>query len=160
MLRFARLRCAGVPVNFAATIALSSPRLAEGNFDEGDVENHIKTRLIDDKAVPKKFELGGRMKGVEFYDCLFFYLTRWLKARPSGQTPRRNLAEFLEEYLVHFKDGDKWLYRAPDAAEAEALRKSHRPASAAVFGNTWPTFAAKVIFRQSVVQIRRRSLVG
>ncbi|MGA2701016.1 MAG: DNA methyltransferase [Isosphaeraceae bacterium] len=126
LLRFTRLRCAGVPVNFAATIALSSPRLADGEIDEGEVENHIKTRLIDDKAVAKKFELGGRMKGVEFYDCLFFYLTRWLKARPSGQTPRRNLAEFLEEYLVHFKDGDKWLYRVPDAAEAEALRKSRQ----------------------------------
>ncbi|HKM52816.1 MAG TPA: hypothetical protein VJY33_05345 [Isosphaeraceae bacterium] len=126
LLRFARLRCAGVPANFAATIALSSPRLAEGEIDESEVENHIKIRLIDDKSVAKKFELGGRMKGVEFYDCLFFYLTRWLKARPSGQTPRRNLAEFLEEYLVHFKDGDKWLYRVPDAAEAEALRKSRQ----------------------------------
>src|SRR5207245_955026 len=30
----------------------------------------------------------------------------------------------LEEYLVRFKEGDKWLYRPPDRAEAEALRKS------------------------------------
>ncbi len=126
LLRFTRLRCAGVPVNFAATIALSSPRLAEGEIKEGEVENHIKTTLFHDKADAKRFELGGRMKGVEFYDCLFFYLTRWLKARPSGHTPRRNLAEFLEEYLVHFKDADKWLYRVPDAAEAEALRKSRQ----------------------------------
>jgi hypothetical protein len=66
------------------------------------------------------------MKGVEFYDCLFFYLTRWLKGRAGGKTPRRNLAEFLDEYLVRFKDGDKWLYRLPDTAEAEALRKARQ----------------------------------
>ena len=126
LLRFARLRCAGVPVNFAAQIALTSPRLAEGDIDERAIESHIKGRLIDDKAVAKKFELGGRMTGVEFYDCLFFYLTRFLKSRRGGQTPRRNLAEFLEEYMVRFKDGDKWLYRVPDAAEAEALQKSRQ----------------------------------
>jgi 16S rRNA G966 N2-methylase RsmD len=126
LLRFARLRCAGVPVNFAAQIALASPRLAQGEIDEGEVESHIKNRLIDDNALAKKFELGGRMKGVEFYDCLFFYLTRFLKGRPAGQTPRRNLAEFLEECLVRFKDGYKWLYRVPDVAEAEALRKSRQ----------------------------------
>jgi hypothetical protein len=40
--------------------------------------------------------------------------------------PRRNLAEFLEEYLVRFKEGDKWLYRAPDRAEAASLRKSRQ----------------------------------
>lgn len=126
LLRFARLRCAGVPVNFAAQIALASPRLAQGEIDEREVESHIKNRLIDDKAVAKKFELGGRMRGVEFYDCLFFYLTRFLKGRAAGQTPRRNLAEFLEEYLVRSKEGDKWLYRVPDGAEAEALRKSRQ----------------------------------
>jgi hypothetical protein len=126
ILRFARLRCAGVPVGFAAQIALASPRLAQGEIDERDVENHIKNKLIEDMAVAKKFELGGRMKGVEFYDCLFFYLTRFLKGRPAGQTPRRNLAEFLEEYLVRFKDGDKWLYRVPDSVEAESLQKSRQ----------------------------------
>jgi 16S rRNA G966 N2-methylase RsmD len=126
LLRFARLRCVGVPASFASEIALASPRLADGAIDEHEVESHIKNRLIADKSVAKKFELGGRMKGVEFYDCLFFYLTRWLKGRPAGQSPRRNLAEFLEEYLVHFKDGDKWLYRVPDAAESEALRRSRQ----------------------------------
>ena len=124
--RFARLRCAGVPVNFAAHIALASPRLAGNEIDEGELESHIKSKLITDKDAAKKFALGGRMKGVEFYDCLFFYLTRFLKGRSPSQSPRRNLAEFLEEYLVHFKDGDKWLYRVPDAAEAEALRKSRQ----------------------------------
>ena len=126
LLRFARLRCAGVPVNLAAQIALTFPRLAEGEIDEREVENHIKTKLIDDKALAQKFNLGGRMKGVEFYDCLFFYLTRFLKRHAAGQTPRRNLAEFLEEYLVRFKDGDKWLYRVPDSVEANALRKSRQ----------------------------------
>jgi hypothetical protein len=64
------------------------------------------------------------MKGIEFYDCLFFYLTRYLKGRSGGKTPRRNLAEFMEEYLVRFKDTDKWLYRPPDRAESQSLKKS------------------------------------
>jgi len=36
------------------------------------------------------------------------------------------LAEFLEEYLVRFKDGDKWLYRPPDRIEAESLKHSRQ----------------------------------
>jgi hypothetical protein len=124
LVRFGKLRCSGVPVNFASHIALSAAQLAKVEIDETEVEEYIKARLIEDPALKKKFELGGRMKGVEFYDCLFFYLTRFLKGRPGGQTPRRNLAEFLDEYLVRFKEADKWLYRAPDAAEAESLRKS------------------------------------
>ena len=54
------------------------------------------------------------MKGCEFYDCLFFYLTRYLKGRTAGRIPRRNLAEFLEEYLVRFRDGDKWALSSAD----------------------------------------------
>ena len=124
--RFARLRCKGVPVQFAAHIALRLPQLAGPDCNEREVEHTIKTRLIDDPAAARKFTLAGLMKGVEFYDCLFFYLTRFLKGRPAGKTPRRNLAEFLEEYLVRFKDGDKWLYRPPDRAEAESLKRSRQ----------------------------------
>lgn len=124
--RFARLRSTGVPAEFAAHLALHKPRLAGPDAGDDEVERYIKEHLIDDPVAARKFRLSGRLKGIEFYDCLFFYLTRFLKGRPAGKTPRRNLAEFLEEYLVRFKDGDKWLYRAPDRAEAESLRKSRQ----------------------------------
>lgn len=124
--RFTRLRCAGTPVHFAAQIALSVHHLASDVIDERKVEEYISHALIQDPVEAKKFNLSGRMRGVEFYDCLFFYLTRFLKGRPAGQTPRRNLADFLEEYLVRFKDGDKWLYRPPDQAEAIGLKKARQ----------------------------------
>ena len=124
--RFARLRAMGVPAEFAAHIALEKTRLAAPDTDEYEVERYIREHLVEDIAAARKFRLGGRLKGIEFYDCLFFYLTRFLRGRPAGKIPRRNLAEFLEEYLVRFKDGDKWLYRAPDRAEAESLRKSRQ----------------------------------
>jgi len=122
--RFARLRSMGAPAQFAARIALETPQLAAE--DEAHVEKHIRRAMIEDEEAARKFGLSGRLRGVEFYDCLFFYLTRFLKGRPTGKTPRRNLAEFLEEYLVRFKDGDKWLYRPPDRAQAESLRKSRQ----------------------------------
>ena len=124
--RFARLRGMGVSAEFAAQITIQQPPLAESDVEEYEVEKYIVKHLIADPAAKRKFKLGGRLKGVEFYDCLFFYLTRFLKGRPGGKTPRRNLAEFLEEYLVRFKDGDKWLYRPPDKLEAETLRKSRQ----------------------------------
>lgn len=124
--RFVRLRSMGVSAEFAAQITIHHPNLAGSDVDEEEVEKYIITHLIEDSAAKRKFKLGGRLKGVEFYDCLFFYLTRFLKGRPGGKTPRRNLAEFLEEYLVRFKDGDKWLYRPPDKLEAETLRKSRQ----------------------------------
>jgi hypothetical protein len=123
---FARLRAVGVPAAFAAEIVLHAPRLAGDDVDEDDVEDYVRQNLLKGRADAEKFKLGGRLKGVEFYDCLFFYLTRWLKGRAAGKTPRRNLAEFLDEYLVHFKDGDKWLYRLPDEAEAASLKKARR----------------------------------
>lgn len=126
LVRFARLRCTGVPAKVAAQIALSTTHLASDDIDESEIELYIKRVFIHDAEAEKKFKLGARMKGVEFYDCLFFYLTHFLKGRPAGKTPRRNLADFLEEYLVRFKDGDKWLYRVPDDAEAESLKKARQ----------------------------------
>jgi len=70
------LRCTGVPVAISAQLAL------EGSFnsytDEVAIERHIKRGILKDTEA-KNFKLGGRMKGCEFYDCLFFYLTRHLK---------------------------------------------------------------------------------
>lgn len=123
---FTRLRMAGVPVAIAAEIALQAPQVASDDFDESAVEKYVRQNLLKGRADANKFKLGGRMKGVEFYDCLFFYLTRWLKGRAGGKTPRRNLAEFLDEYLVRFKDGDKWLYRVPDDSEASSLKKARQ----------------------------------
>jgi len=125
LIRFARLRSVGVPAKLAAHIALSVPHLASADTDEKEIETFIKN-TISDPEVARKFKLGGRLKGVEFYDCLFFYLTQFLKGRPAGKVPRRNLAEFLEEYLVRFKDGDKWLYRVPDDTEAASLRRARQ----------------------------------
>jgi hypothetical protein len=124
--RFARLRLMGVPPHLAAKIALERPQLAVPTVDEDDVEKYIKDNLIEDPIANRKFRLSGRLKGIEFYDCLFFYLTRYLKGRASGKIPRRNLADFLEEYLVRFRESDKWLYRPPDRAEAEALQQSRQ----------------------------------
>lgn len=126
LVRFARLRMAGVPAAFAAEIVLRTPHLADDPIDERNVEKYIRETFIKDKKEGDRFALGGRLTGVEFYDCLFFYLTRWLKGRAAGKTPRRNLAEFLGEYLVRFKEGDKWLHRAPDDAEAQSLRKARQ----------------------------------
>jgi len=123
---FARLRMAGVPAALAAEVTLHAPHIAGDGFDEDAVERYIRRNLLKGRVEADKFKLGGRMKGVEFYDCLFFYLTRWLKGRTGGKTPRRNLAEFLDEYLVRFKDSDKWLYRIPDDAEALALKKARQ----------------------------------
>ncbi len=124
--RFARLRVMGTPAQFAAHIALKMPRLAGPEAEESEIERAIRSQLVDDPEAARKFRLGAVLRGIEFYDCLFFYLTRFLKGRPDGKTPRRNLAEFLEEYLVRFKDGDKWLYRPPDRAEAESLKHSRQ----------------------------------
>lgn len=124
LVRFARLRMAGVPAALASEIVLRARQLADDVVDEKQVEKYIRDTCIKDKKEADKFELSGRLKGVEFYDCLFFYLTRWLKGRGAGKTPRRNLAEFLDEYLVRFKEGDKWLHRAPDDAETQTLRKA------------------------------------
>jgi hypothetical protein len=124
--RFARLRAMGTPAQFAAHIALKMPRLAGPEAEESEIERAIRSQFVDDLEAARKFRLGAVLRGIEFYDCLFFYLTRFLKGRPDGKTPRRNLAEFLEEYLVRFKDGDKWLYRPPDRAEAESLKHSRQ----------------------------------
>jgi len=119
--RFARFRCMGVPVSLSAQLALSSA--VEVDVHEDEVERYIKRSILSGEG-GADFKLGGRMKGCEFYDCLFFYLTRYLKGRPPGRTPRRNLAEFLEEYLVRFRDGEKWLYRQPTESESASLKKS------------------------------------
>lgn len=123
---FARLRLIGVPALLASEIVLRESALASDDLDEKKIERYIRSTLLKGRVDAEKFKLSGRMKGVEFYDCLFFYLTRWLKGRSAGKTPRRNLADFLDEYLVHFKDGDKWLYRLPDEAEAQALKKARQ----------------------------------
>jgi DNA modification methylase len=121
--RFARFRCMGVPATLAADFALTSD--LEDTAQEDTVEKHIKRHVLAG-AEAQAFKLGGRLKGCEFYDCLFFYLTRYLKGRAAGRTPRRNLAEFLEEYLVRFRDGDKWLYRPPTDVEAISLKQSRQ----------------------------------
>jgi hypothetical protein len=122
--RFTRLRSEGVPVQFAAHIALHAPNLGAPDADEEEIEQYVQAHLVDDPVAAKKFKLSGRMRGIEFYDCLFFYLTRYLKGRAGGKTPRRNVAEFMEEYLVRFKEGDTWLYRPADRAESQGLKKS------------------------------------
>ena len=58
LVRFARLRCAGVPVSFATQIALASPRFAHGDIDEREVESHIRAKLIDDKAAARSSSWG------------------------------------------------------------------------------------------------------
>jgi hypothetical protein len=121
--RFTRFRCMGVSVNLSAQLALRTS--VEDDADEDEVERYIKQEFLSG-PVPTDFKLSGRMKGCEFYDCLFFYLTRYLKGRPLGRTPRRNLAEFLEEYAVRFRDGEKWLYRPPTGTEAASLKKSRQ----------------------------------
>jgi hypothetical protein len=113
----------GVPATLAADFALTSD--LEDTAQEDTVEKHIKRHVLAG-AEAQAFKLGGRLKGCEFYDCLFFYLTRYLKGRAAGRTPRRNLAEFLEEYLVRFRDGDKWLYRPPTDVEAISLKQSRQ----------------------------------
>jgi hypothetical protein len=123
LIRFARLRCMGVPVALAALLALE--KTVTDDMDESAVETYVRKGSFAGIDT-REFKLGGRMKGCEFYDCLFFYLTRYLKGRAAGKTPRRNLAEFLEEYLVHFREGDKWFYRSPTDAEADSLRKSRQ----------------------------------
>jgi len=124
--RFARMRMMGVAPQIAAQIALGKPSLAGPDTNEDEIEGYIKNSVLNTAEAKRKFRLSGHLKGIEFYDCLFFYLTRFLKSRKTGQVPRRNLAAFLEEYLVRFREGDKWLYRPPDKAEAQALHKSRQ----------------------------------
>jgi hypothetical protein len=121
---FVRMRCMGVSAAHASEIVLSARRFAEEG-SEKEVERYVREHFIRDSKEAAQFKLGGVLKGVEFYDCLFFYLTRWLK-RAGGNTPRRNLAEFLNEYLVRFKDGDRWLFRLPDENEAELLKAARQ----------------------------------
>ena len=92
------------------TIDSAVERLSDPEIGEEAVERYINDEFIEDPQAKRKFHLAGRLRGVEFYDCLFFYLTRFLKGRSGGKIPRRNLSDFLEEYFVRFKEGDKWLY--------------------------------------------------
>ncbi|HTS16658.1 MAG TPA: hypothetical protein VMP11_03715 [Verrucomicrobiae bacterium] len=134
--RFTQLRCVGTPSKYAAEIALTQPKLCEpdkkGDLDEKAIEDWINDHLAKEdrelfiKKKIKRLELGGRLAGIEFYDELFFYFTRYMRGKKAGQLPKRNLVEFLEEYLIHFEDGDKWLYRAPEGREAEDLRKARQ----------------------------------
>ncbi|MBI5489031.1 MAG: hypothetical protein HY905_16980 [Deltaproteobacteria bacterium] len=124
LVRFARLRMAGLPAGAAADVVLRAPHLGDDDVDEATLVDYVRRTVFRDEGEGEKFDLKGRLKGIEFYDCLFFYLTRWLKGRGAGLVPRRDLAQFLDEYLVRFKDGDHWLYRPPDENEAEGLRKA------------------------------------
>lgn len=134
--RFTQLRCIGTPAKYAAEIALIHPKLCEpdkkGHLDEKAIEDWINDHLAKEDRVLlikkkiNRLELGGALAGIEFYDALFFYFTRYMKGKKAGQLPKRNLPEFLEEYLIHFEDGDKWLYRPPEGREAEELRKARQ----------------------------------
>lgn len=125
--RFARLRLIGVPANWAATIALEKADLvtpnSDGNLDENAIEAYIRSRL---NGSSKPVKLGGNLRGLEFYDVLWFYMTRYMRSKRTSELPKRNLADFLGDYLVRFRDGDKWLYRPPDSKEAENLVADRR----------------------------------
>jgi hypothetical protein len=106
LIRFGRLRMAGVPAAFAAEIMLRAAHLAGGEIDEPQLEQYIRTALIKDKKDAAKFTLSGRLKGVEFYDCLFFYLTR------------------IRQYMAFLNgEGDFPLERMPDARTLVAWLK-------------------------------------
>ena len=136
MVRFARLRCAGVAVKYAALIANEHPKLCgvdnRGRLDEKAIEDWINDHLLLEDKAPlakgktKRLELGGRLAGIEFYDALFFYLTKYMKNRRADQLPKRNIADFLDEYVVRFAEGDLWLYRAPASSEEEEMRKARQ----------------------------------
>lgn len=126
--RFARLRMIGVPADWAATIALEKPGLAwpgaEGKLDEVAIEGYIRSRQGNGSSKP--FKLSGNLRGLEFYDLLWFYMTRYMRGKKAGELPRRNLADFLGDYLVRFRNGDQWLYRPPDTKEAADLAADRR----------------------------------
>ncbi|MDD2709254.1 MAG: DNA methyltransferase [Verrucomicrobiae bacterium] len=134
--RFTLLRCIGTPAKYAVEIALTQPALCElnskGELSEKTIEDWINDHLAKEdrelllKKKIKRLELGGALAGIEFYDALFFYFTKYMKGKKASQLPKRNLAGFLEEYLIHFQDGDKWLYRAPEGREIEELRKARQ----------------------------------
>jgi hypothetical protein len=136
LVRFARLRCAGVPAKYAAVVALEHPDLCRtgtsGRVDEDAVEAWINLHLFKEdrelltKKNKRKLELGGRLAGIEFYDALFFYFTKYMKGKKGHQLPRRNLAEFLQEYLFRFRDGERWLYKPPEGKQEEELRAARR----------------------------------
>jgi len=136
LIRFARLRCVGSPAKYAAVIALAHVGLCElnskGKVDEEAVEEWINGHLLKEdrelllKKNKKTLELGGTLKGIEFYDALFFYFTKYMKGMRANQLPRRNLAEFLSEYLVRFRDGEDWLYRPPNLKEESDLKAARR----------------------------------
>ena len=126
LVRFAWLRMCGVQAASAAVIAVRAPHLCDKGSDERAIERYIHEHLSTGSTGGRDVKLGGHLRGVEFYDCLYFYLAHWLKGRDAGKIPRRNLSEFLDEYLVRFKDGEKWLYRDPDEAESDSLRKARQ----------------------------------
>lgn len=136
LVRFARLRCAGLAVKYAALIANEHPKLCgvddRGRLDEKAIEDWINDHpLPEDKALLakgkiKRLELGGRLAVIEFYDALFFYLTKYMKNRRADQLPKRNVADFLDEHVVRFAEGDRWLYRAPVVSEEEEMRKARQ----------------------------------
>ena len=129
LLRFARLRMAGVPVQLRRRRSCSG--LARdwhrARSTKRSREATSGQQLIDDKSRCQEVRARRTDEGRRVLR-LPVLLPDPLAQGPRGRPrrPRRNLAEFLDEYLVRFKDGDKWLYRVPDAAEAEALRKSRQ----------------------------------
>ena len=103
-----------------------------GRLDDEALENWINHHLFKEdrdllvKKNKKKLELGGRLAGIEFYDALFFYLTKYMKGKKGSRLPKRNLAEFLQEYLLRFQDGERWLYKSPEGKQEEELRVARR----------------------------------
>lgn len=126
--RFTRLRMIGVPADWAATVALEKPDLArlgaEGKLNEVAIEDYIRSRQGNGSSKP--FKLSGNLRGLEFYDLLWFYMTRYMRGKKAGELPRRNLADFLGDYLMRFRSSDQWLYRPPDTKEAADLAADRR----------------------------------
>ena len=111
-----------------------------GRLNEDAIEKWINDNLFtEDKSLlakkkQKRLELGGRLSGIEFYDALFFYMTKYMKNMKTSQLPKRNLAEFLEEYLVRFKDGDNGSIKRRQGVKQKKCRRPGGQDLATAFG--------------------------
>jgi len=62
------------------------------------------------------------LREVEFYDILFFYLTKYLRGKTRELAPMRRLPEILEDYFIRTTKG----YRLPQTDDESAVLKESR----------------------------------
>ena len=74
-----------------------------------------------EEFMKERLESAG-LREVEFYDILFFYLTKYLRGKTRELAPMRRLPEILEDYFIRTTKG----YRLPQTDDERVVLKESR----------------------------------